>query len=255
MIFSAKQILFRNLNALKKLKFESENLVNIKIDNSTTNIQCLSFNYQYTLERSITKTKINSCENITNILSEYHFANLLDLYISFSDITRLERKLFFNINITSIPLLRLLNVSFNYLLEMIDHDAFSHLKQLVCLELSHNSINSLDKSHFSSLIYLESLDLSCNPLKRLDENIFSDQKNLKELNLSGNQLEMLDAEYFVGLENLNQLDLSKNKLAHFDVRILDSLPRIKKIDLSKNEISIENAEILKRFNSKIEFKF
>ena len=237
---------------MEKLKFTSNNIINLQIGNST-NIQSLFYDYQFTkigLEE-FEKT-INYSENIREMLSESHFPNLSRLNISYSGMTRLERKLFNS----SMPLLRFLNVSSNCLLETIDHDAFSDLKQLDFLHLSNNSIDSLDKKLFSGLFRLENLYLNRNRLKNLDANIFSDLKSLKRLWLSGNQLEILDAKSFVGLENLNELNLSNNKLSHFDVRILDNLPGIKKIDLSKNEISIENAEILKRFNdSKIEFKF
>ena len=259
---SAKEISFKNLYALKELNIISYEIINLQTDlfDNLPNIEKLSYhnnwmeidfeNVKKRINVALIKKdsnfdlimntfcnrieKFNMCsmniESITKLLNEYHFQNLLQLEICFCDIIRIEKK-FVDVLPPSIKNLHI----FRSNLQIIDHDAFSNLKQLVLL------------------------DLSVNQIKCLDERIFSDLKNVKKLNLWNNNLEVLNAETFVGLENLTELDLSFNQISHFDVRILDNLPRLERIDLSSRWISIKQiinkTEVMNRLKElKIEFK-
>lgn len=172
-------------------------------------------------------------ENLTKLISEYYYPNLLQLEIRNCDINRIEKKLFDGLS----PMIQRLNIRYNSNLEIIDNDAFSNMKRLVTLDLSNNRIESLDRRIFSGLNNLQVLCLYKNRINRIDGNVFSDLKKLTTLNLSDNQLKILDAESFVGLEYLRTLCFSNNKLSHFEFGILVNLPRIEWINLSGNDIS------------------
>lgn len=274
--YSVKEISLKYLYALKQVYLHSDEIINIQTDlfehlpninyfyyfNDSMKIEFEKFkkridvyrisfikdlNFDFFIKHfsnQIEKSRIMyfNSENITKQLSKYHFPNLIRLEITSCDITRIEKKLFDGPQ----SMIQLLDINSNSDLEIIDHDAFSNMKQLVSLDLSFNNIESLDRRLFSGLINLESLKLNHNRLKSLDENIFSNLKNLKELCLRNNQLEILDAKLFVGLKNLNELNLYNNEISNFDVRILDNLPLIKRIHLSENKIN-NKEDIFNRF--------
>ena len=180
-----------------------------------------------------------------------HFRNVSDLSICESDIAKIENETF-----NGLPNLLSLSLHYNRYLETIDHEAFSNLKQLQHLSLSHNFIHSLDNRVFSGLVSLETLNLIENGIESLDENIFSSLENLRRLYLGSNKYELLDHRLFVGLGNLIELHLPGCVLTNFDLRILDNLPRLEKILLSKTSIIHNERAILNRFyESRIDFKF
>ena len=212
--FTVDRISLKSLNSLKVLDFKIDNNINIdlqkyvfeivklKIENfnfkslsfnihsnslekslELYHISNLNFDYFYIICNKIDKLKIwnSNSENISKLLSSHHFPNLLELEIKFSEITRIEKKLF-----GELPMLQKLIISSNKNLEIIDENAFSILKQLVHLDLSSNRIESLEKMTFFELVNLNYLDLRSNRLKSLDENMFSGLKYLKTLELYGN---------------------------------------------------------------------
>ena len=153
------------------------------------NVKHKDLNFEYaktvckTICNKIEKLRIwsSNSENISKLLSSCHFPNLLELEIKFSEITRIEKKLF-----GELPMLQKLIISNNKNLEIIDENAFSILKQLVHLDLSSNRIESFDKMTFFELVNLNYLDLRFNRLKSLDEKMFSGLKNLKTLKMDNN---------------------------------------------------------------------
>lgn len=222
-------------NHFMRIEFKKLPKKHINVNNICF-IKDLNFDYFINhFSNQIEKLRIMylNSENLTKLLSEYHYPNLLQLEIRNCDITRIEKKLFDG----SQPMIQRLNIRYNSNLEIIEHDAFSNMKRLVTLDLSNNRIESLDRRIFSALNNLQVLCLHKNRIKRIDGNLFSHLKKLTAINLSDNKLEILDAKSFVGLENLRTLCFSNNKLSHFDVGILVNLPRIEWINLSGNDIS------------------
>lgn len=204
---------------------------------------------------NIEKLSIKRCsyKHISKFFSVCeNFRDLLELNVYYCKIIKIEKKMF-----DGISMLRSLKINGDFEFQIIDHDAFSNLKQLVYLDLSSNVIDSLDKRTFSELVNLETLDLSSMRVKSLDENIFSNLKNLRQLDLESNELKFLNPRLFFGLENLYELNLSRNKLSHFDLRILDNLSGLENINLSRNLINKDKkSEIVNRFRENgIEFSF
>ena len=217
----------------------------------------IDFGPIYTIRNKIEKLRINKSNIDSNKLFSIvcnNFKNLFELEIFDCIIYKIEKKMFDGLS--NLRSLRLYSNRNNVQPIMIDYDAYSHLKQLVNLDLSRNSFESFDKRIFSELFNLEILDLCGNWLKSLDENIFSNLKNLRELYLRSNYFDAFDHRLFAGLENLYELHLPDNKSLCFDSRILDCLPRLKKIILSRRSISHNETEILNRFQqSRIHFEF
>lgn len=84
-------------------------------------------------------------ENIIRFFGDYHFPKLVFLEIAFCNMTRIEKKIFNG----SMPMLRALEINDNCDLGIIDHDAFSNLKELSSLSFIRNkSIKSLDRNVF-----------------------------------------------------------------------------------------------------------
>ena len=155
-----------------------------KIDRSISisfyrNNEDLDFDFIHKLYKYINKFKISrsNYDNLLKLLSDQNFANLKELQISYCDFSRLERKMFNG----SFPAIRKLSIWSNEYLEIIDHDAFSNLKQLRHLNIDGNPIESLDERTFSDLVNLHTLYLSNTRLKIIDRNMFSNLKKLKQI--------------------------------------------------------------------------
>ena len=94
-------------------------------------------------------------ESIGKLLCGHNFSNLLSFKVSYSKITRLEKKLF-----DGFPMLQRLKVSHNQELKTIDIDAFANLKNLKYLHLKKNQLSELDPELFSGLVSFEKLYLA-----------------------------------------------------------------------------------------------
>ena len=143
------------------------------------NDENLNLDFIYLLYNYIKKLKIWFCNhaNMIKLFSNLNFSKLEELEIFFCDITRIESKMFNG----SFPMLQQLCIHVNENLKIIDHDAFSNLRELKKLYLHSNSIESIDQRTFSELVNLEYLDLSKNRLKIIDGTMFSNLKKLKRI--------------------------------------------------------------------------
>ena len=183
-------------------------------------------------------------ENIA-ILFKGRFPKLTHLGITNSHMSKLEKKF-----LDKFPMLRYLTIQENEKIKNINRDVFSNLKHLTSLDLSFNSIESLDEMQFAQLKNLQTLNLSGNRLKTIRCNMFSSLKKLTLLFLASNKLANLNLKSFVGPQRFHTIDLSNNELRSFNV----SINKIENINLSGNSIR-NKKEILTRFkDSKINFK-
>lgn len=170
-------------------------------------------------------------EDISEAFYGHNFPNLVKLDITNGNFTKLEEEL-----LERFPMLQSLRLTGNDQLRLTDSDAFSSLVHLVHLNLSSNSIETINNRHFSELINLKSLDLSCNEIECIDENAFSNLKNLTELNLNDNYLQILHPNSFIGLKKLKHLDISNNRLRYFNTIILYNNHYLERIFLGGNPL-------------------
>ncbi|KAH9503897.1 hypothetical protein Btru_064098 [Bulinus truncatus] len=106
-------------------------------------------------------------------------------------------------------------VQFNsHLTEIIYKSAVNTPSQLTRLDLSHNSIRSIQDGSFRRHSNLKTLSLANNRLTNITSDMFEGLNNLKTLNLSKNLITHLDNNTFDVFESLESLDLSSNKLSY-----------------------------------------
>lgn len=127
---------------------------------------------------------------------------------------------------------------FNYLLSL-PANLCQFQSSLRILDLSSNLINSsITASSFNCLLNLEFLNVSINSLNTIDPNAFILMSSLLVLDLSYNKITFLPATLFTGnkLQKLKYLYLNNNLLKDIDVWFF-YLKSIIKIDLSNNQIT------------------
>lgn len=96
-------------------------------------------------------------------------------------------------------------------LEKINDNSFDLVPNLLHLNVSSNSIETLGSRLFSSLTKLRVLDLSNNKLKSLhDKSLFKSQGDLSILILSNNELRTLDSDVLTALTSISSLALAGN---------------------------------------------
>ena len=166
----------------------------------------------------------------------------LDLY---------DNKLTSILDITSLPALRFLDVSFNLIpstsMPPIS-PLFPHLTHLylianhlstfpsslpstlVLLEVASNHISALP-SPLPNLSSLTSLYLACNPLRQIPANL-SSFSNLQILSLQSAGISKI--ENLQGLDKVKELYLSENRIEKMEN--LEGVPNVRVLDLSSNRI-------------------
>ena len=159
-------------------------------------------------------------------------SSLLDLNLAFNNLWSLPRDL-----LTSVPLLKALNVSFNHILDMTDLGlTYEGQKSLEAIDLSHNFISSLRLTDLS-LRSLKTLNLEYNRLKYLSDDCLNEVTNLQNLNFAHNQLAALPPQVFNKNENLLKLQLQNNSLTLLTSELFANLAQLEKLNLSHNAIS------------------
>lgn len=174
--------------------------------------------------------------------------NLEQLFVS-RKVTNLEPGAFFGIK-----RLKYLKMHGNEL-KVIQRGAFSHLKHLEKLDISHNSIENVVHG-FLKDTRLRHVNLAYNKLTNIQVDMF-DLSTLEEIILSHNNLAYIAADVFnartqildlsyndlrdlqpnimKGYDSLRYLLLSHNKLEHFEI-VTEGVSSLEILDLSHNEI-------------------
>ncbi len=121
--------------------------------------------------------------------------------------------------------------------------SITDLASITRLDLSTESIASLQPGDFAGLTALQRLDLDNNDLEALPANIFDGLPALLILGLGDNDLEALPATIFVGLTALQELDLSANSLSSLDANIFVGLTALQRLDFGDNDLEALPANI------------
>lgn len=128
-----------------------------------------------------------------------------------------------------------LDLSFNSL-QSINEKNFVANSKLETILLTHNNISVVHLNSFVGLVSLRKLDLSSNKLHQINGSLFQNMKQLTELDLSYNNIDYLASEAFVGLGNLKYLNISNNKLSQLNV-LFKQMPNLLKFNVSFNDLS------------------
>ncbi|XP_022598029.1 leucine-rich repeat-containing protein 17-like [Seriola dumerili] len=142
----------------------------------------------------------------------------------------------------------LLDLSGNKL-TVVHTKSFMGLWSLKILQMSNNSIRTLQPQSLSSLQFLERLDLSFNQLRWIPQDFSQSLSSLLELRLDHNLLEHLGHASLGELENLRKLDLSYNRIRAIDVRAFSSLSRLSLLSLEANRLNVLTDGLLNRQQS------
>ncbi|CAD5211200.1 unnamed protein product [Bursaphelenchus okinawaensis] len=191
---------------------------------------------------------------LTNIWRDT-FANqkkieLLDLSHNF--ITNVEAGVFGRNNVANI------NLSFNNLSSIPTKALSSVPSSLLTLELSHNSIRSVERNDFLELTTLETLIISNNRIEIIEANAFAQLSRLRKLDLSGNpittwhpqalnkispsleELNLAATGLFsfprIPTKNLMILNISHNKVYDIQKEEIESIGNLQVLDLSYNNL-------------------
>ncbi|XP_067941906.1 insulin-like growth factor-binding protein complex acid labile subunit [Watersipora subatra] len=107
------------------------------------------------------------------------------------------------------------------------------------LDLSGNSIESLENGAFNTLVELTELNLSNNLISTIAIDTFQNLNGLRTLNLSRNKLQadnFRDHELLRGCRRITELDISFNKLAKIPDSGLKVLTKLERLFLSNNKL-------------------
>ncbi|XP_043929291.1 tsukushi [Protopterus annectens] len=109
---------------------------------------------------------------------------------------------------------------------------------LVSLDLSYNQITEFEANTFSKLRYLESLDLSHNSLQSLQDGSFSNP-SLEDIDISNNRLQEINLNIFMPKihgKPIN-IDLSNNEIRSVVNGLNENIPFIQGFNLSGNRLT------------------
>uniref|UniRef100_T1IM74 Protein slit n=1 Tax=Strigamia maritima TaxID=126957 RepID=T1IM74_STRMM len=95
---------------------------------------------------------------------------------------------------------------------VLHKERFSHLKNLMRLDLSNNKISVLSNHTFANLSKLHTLILSYNKLQCIQKYGFSGLKSLRILSLHGNDVSMIPEGSFIDLTSITHIALGANPL-------------------------------------------
>ena len=273
-----------NIDILKNIK--SINLLELDLSrNQINNIEPLS-NVSY-----VNLISLNLSNNIIHDISpliKVPFNNLQNLNLAhnlISDINPLSQVPFYNLDklklssnkirdidiFMKVPFVNLtsLDLKNNKISDAAKALAFISINNLLSLDLSHNSIKTLEGLNTNKYYKLINLELGDNNISNIDilkevyfnelvrlsladnnidnGNIFAEVpfNNLKELNLSYNNIENIDFINYVVFQNLEKLDLNGNKINDLTPLNQLSLNNLKELELKNNKLKEnENNDII-----------
>lgn len=111
----------------------------------------------------------------------------------------------------------------------------SHFSELITLDLSHNSIESVDVSIFAAMPSLNWLSLSHNQIHRIDYQTATNPMSVEYMNVAYNKLEQFKLN--AAFVNLNELHIEGNRLRDIDTKMKLMAPNLVKIGLNDNQWS------------------
>ncbi|CAK1553074.1 unnamed protein product [Leptosia nina] len=254
--FTKLKFLYINNNELQCIKVnEFSNLNQLhEIDLSNNAITVIE---KGTFVNMFNIVKINLKNNLIQYLEPRMFlsANALDYVdVSINEIQALPKFIFKGKNVT------FFDVSRNQLEGALIKGIFEGLTGILELDLSHQSVTSIEDYAFVGLNMVESLLLNGNEIRNISNKSFYSLRNLKRLDISNNKIvslnfdldELLKLElfsiknnfiklipegYFDGLYVLLVLDLSNNNISKVSSHCFSSLNELVDFDIGKNPLT------------------
>ncbi len=114
---------------------------------------------------------------------------------------------------------------------------------ITTLNISYQNVKQIGRDAFTYLKFLDWLDISHNILSGLHFKSFAGLQNLHKLSLQNNTLSTLNEQTFVGLFDLTHLYLHENILSLLPPVLFNDLGRLEVLDLSHNFIHVLHSNI------------
>lgn len=145
-------------------------------------------------------------------------------------ITELKKDAFSLAGLTNLEILIARGCS----IELVDKDAFRHLKILAKLDLSNNNIHELFFGTFHHTFCLREIILNGNPVQTLQTGLFGSTKSLRVVKLGGCQISHIEPKTFC--DNITELDLDLigNRLSNIDPEVFHSISGSLHLDIRNN---------------------
>ena len=211
------------------IKASFENLKNLNLShNLIGEIEPLSQVKFYNLDKlKLSNNKIRNIEVFSKVL----FINLTFLDLSKNEICEASKPLGF----ISIQKLLHLDLSHNSI-KTIEGLNVGQYQNLITLELGDNKISNIDLLKYVFFGGLIKLSLYDNKIE--NGNVFIEVPfiNLKELNLSYNKLENIEFINYISFKNLEKLDLNGNHINNLIPLNQLSLNNLKELELKHNQL-------------------
>ena len=128
-----------------------------------------------------------------------------------------------------------LDLSGSYI-ETLTGDSLSMLQQLTFLSLENCSIRQVQHNVFTHLKELKTLKLNENNITALPDGVFYNQRKLDILDLGGNPLRHIRVQTLIGLESLTELRLTKCQLDSLDPISFRSLSHLQVIQVDLKQL-------------------
>lgn len=226
----ASSLMYLNLkhNSLQQINFKlPEGLINLELSfNNISFITRDSFSGLTQLET--VKLNNNALKTIPFTLFNTN-SNLKEIDLSYNKISAVSKTTFFLQKITDLNLQQNRLSSLDFILPV----------SLGSLDLSFNSISTVNDDSFSGLTQLSILKLNDNLLEKLQGGLLNPLENLKNVYLQRNNLTVLQRDLFASHNNLVEVDLSENNISSVEAPVFHS-KSIQRLNLRNNKIKYLN---------------
>ena len=130
-------------------------------------------------------------------------------------------------------------------LTKVQPQSFTGVPNILTIDLSYNSIQTIHSYGFSNLHRLTRLILVGNMLRAIENYAFHQLFQLESLLLNQMKLKIIYGNALSHLTNLKELDLSDNKIKDIDLIFVDNCPGLKLLNITNNSLSyIRNQSVL-----------
>ncbi|XP_071835290.1 uncharacterized protein [Apostichopus japonicus] len=103
---------------------------------------------------------------------------------------------------------------------------FSANENLRKINLSKNSLETVEDGSFSSLSHLNEIRMSTNNLTQINSGTFRGLISLRILDISNNRITFIDNDAFLDLHNLKTLRIDRNRLSFVSIELFRSLSQL-----------------------------
>ena len=163
--------------------------------------------------------------------------DIVSLTINFEEHVEINDQSFINLDSAKLESLKLEGC----LIESLSDNSFSHLANLITLELHENNIDAIERNGFYGLNKLTSLNLTSNTINDINKDAF-DGLSLDTLEFNGNSMPTLTAQMLTGLQ-VTDIIFKANKLSALSSSTLDPIRNtVARITISDNGVILTLAE-------------